>query len=100
MHFAYPSRKSSNPPPFRPRSTRLPGLRRSRIKTIGIVLFLVLATLWFFSNPRVPRPDPERVPSGRPPVVLVTVIDPTQYPNAYLKTIKENREQYAAKHGG
>ncbi|KAL6882381.1 alpha-1,2-galactosyltransferase-like protein [Trichoderma longibrachiatum] len=99
MHFAYPSRKSSNPPPFRPRSTRLPGLRRSRIKTIGIVLFLVLATLWFFSNPRVPRPDPERVPSGRPPVVLVTVIDPTQYPNAYLKTIKENREQYAAKHG-
>ncbi|PTB63024.1 glycosyltransferase family 34 protein [Trichoderma citrinoviride] len=99
MHFAYPSRKSSNPPPFRPRSTRLPGLRRSRIKTIGIVLFLVLATLWLFSNPRVPRPDPERVPSGRPPVVLVTVIDPTQYPNAYLKTIKENREQYAAKHG-
>ncbi|EHK18356.1 glycosyltransferase family 34 protein [Trichoderma virens Gv29-8] len=99
MHFAYPSRKSSNPPPFRPRSTRLPGLRRSRIKTIGIVVFVVFAALWFFSNPRVPRPDHERVPSGQPPVVIVTVIDPTQYPNAYLKTVKENREQYAAKHG-
>ncbi|KAM0261029.1 hypothetical protein ACHAQJ_002468 [Trichoderma viride] len=99
MHYAYPSRKSSNPPPFRPRSTRLPSLRRSRIKTIGIVLFVLFAAFWFFSNPKVPRPDRERVPLGQPPVVIVTVIDPTQYNNGYLNTIKENREQYAAKHG-
>jgi mannan polymerase II complex MNN11 subunit len=39
------------------------------------------------------------VPSGKPPVVIVTVIDPTKYNNHYLKTIKENRELYAAKFG-
>ncbi|KAK5989296.1 putative alpha-1,2-galactosyltransferase C8D2.17 [Cladobotryum mycophilum] len=33
------------------------------------------------------------------PVVIVTVVDPTQYNNIYLKTIKDNRELYAAKHG-
>ncbi|UNI16093.1 putative alpha-1,6-mannosyltransferase mnn11 [Purpureocillium takamizusanense] len=99
MHFAYPPRKSSNPPPFRPRSARLPLLRRSRLKTIGLGLFVFLCIFYLLFGRSKPSPYHERVPSGTPSVVLVTVIDPTNWNNAYLSTIKENREQYAARHG-
>jgi mannan polymerase II complex MNN11 subunit len=39
------------------------------------------------------------VPSGHPSVVLVTVLDPSESNDAYLDTIRENREKYAARHG-
>lgn len=98
MHFAYP-RKNSNPPPFRPRSARLPLLRKSRLRTIALVLMACAAAAYFLFGSSKPSPYHERVPSGSPPVVLVTVIDPTTWDNAYLKTVRENRETYAAKHG-
>lgn len=41
----------------------------------------------------------EYVPSGNPPAVLVTVLDESHYNREYLEEIKENRIQYAAKHG-
>ncbi|KAF7563096.1 hypothetical protein G7046_g1035 [Stylonectria norvegica] len=99
MHFAYPPRKSSNPPPFRPRSSKLPQLRRSRLKTVALILLALVAGFWFlFGSPRN-TPYHEHTPSGTPRVVIVTVIDPTAYSNAYLQTVRENREQYALKHG-
>ncbi|PHH90279.1 hypothetical protein CDD83_4080 [Cordyceps sp. RAO-2017] len=97
MHFAYPPRKSSNPPPFRPRS--VPFLRRSRLKTVALVFLAFVAAAYLLLGSRKRSPYHERVPSGTPAVVLVTVVDPTTWDNGYLKTVRENREKYAALHG-
>lgn len=99
MHFAYPPRKSSDPPPFRPRSSKVPLLRKARLRTVVLLLLALLGGLYLLSGSRRPDPYHEHVPSGNPPVVIVTVVDPTIYSETYLKTIRENREQYAAKHG-
>ncbi|KAG6300167.1 hypothetical protein E4U09_007307 [Claviceps aff. purpurea] len=99
MHFAYPPRKSSNPPPFRARSSKLPMLRRSRLKNIAIGALILFGFLYFLFGGRRPDPYHEHVPSGNPSVVLVTVVDSSEANAAYLMTIKENREKYAARHG-
>jgi mannan polymerase II complex MNN11 subunit len=41
----------------------------------------------------------EGIPSGTPPVVIVTVLDPDSYTTDYINNIKENRMEYAKKHG-
>ncbi|KAG5990159.1 hypothetical protein E4U43_004347 [Claviceps pusilla] len=99
MHFAYPPRKSSNPPPFRARSSTIPMLRRSRLKSIAIGALLLLGIYYLFWGGKRPDPYHEHVPSGNPSVVLVTVIDSSENNPAYLLTIKQNREKYAARHG-
>lgn len=100
MHFAYPPRKSSNPPPYMRAAAKLPGLRRSRLKTIAIVGFAFIFLVWLFNRPSSSQgPYKGHVPSGKPPVVLVTVLDEKGYDKAYLDVIRENRIQYAEKHG-
>lgn len=44
-------------------------------------------------------PYKEHVPVGNPPVLVLTVLDTTKYTEAYLQTIRDNREQYAQRHG-
>ena len=39
------------------------------------------------------------IPSGTPPVVIVTVVDPNSYNREYIQNIKDNRNEYARKHG-
>jgi len=39
------------------------------------------------------------VPSGTPSVVIVTVLDTQKNSKSYLAGVKENRIDYAAKHG-
>ncbi|KAG6039721.1 hypothetical protein E4U41_002160 [Claviceps citrina] len=99
MHFAYPPRKSSNPPPIRARLSNIPMLRRSRLKSIAVGALLLIGILYFIFGGRRPDPYHEHVPSGNPSVVLVTVVDPVEANEAYLATIRENREKYAARHG-
>lgn len=99
MHFAYPSRKRSNPPPFRPRTSKLPHLRRTRLRTLFLVLGALVLVLYVLSGSGKHAPYREHVPSGSPPVVIVTVLDPTTYHAGYLNTVRENRELYARKHG-
>ncbi|KHN97739.1 alpha-1,2-galactosyltransferase-like protein [Metarhizium album ARSEF 1941] len=99
MHLPYPPRKRSSPPPFRPMSSNISLLRRSRLKSISIGALLFFGVLYFLCGGKKPDPYHEHVPSGHPSVVLVTVIDPSEWDPAYLATIKENREKYAARHG-
>ena len=76
MHFAYPPRKSSDPPPFRPRSSRVPFLRRSRLRTVIIGLLALLGLFYVLSGSSEDQKYYEHVPSGNPPVVIVTVVTP------------------------
>jgi len=101
MHFAYPPRKSSNPPPYL-RAAKLPGftgLRRSRLKVIGAIGFAFLVLIYILTRPGHHRMYKSYAPTGNPPVVLVTVLDEMKYDKPYLDLIKENRIQYAEKHG-
>ncbi|KAH8677370.1 galactosyl transferase GMA12/MNN10 family-domain-containing protein [Xylariales sp. PMI_506] len=117
MHFAYPSRKSSNPPPFRPRSSRIPILRRSRLQTIALAGLAIIFLVWLFSGSGSgstssssaygltssggSKSRPSRTITGKPPVVIVTVFDEQSSDMSpdVIRSIKANREQYAQKHG-
>lgn len=52
-------------------------------------LFFIVSALWGGKG---------SIPSGTPPVVIVTVLDPS-YNKEYIKNIQENRIEYAKKHG-
>ncbi|ROT43259.1 family 34 glycosyltransferase [Sodiomyces alkalinus F11] len=102
MHFAYPSRKSSNPPPFRPRQSRIPipTLRKGRLKSIAVIATIIIGSFWIISKLFDSRDAPLfRRPSGNPPVVLVTVLDERKHGMGHSQSIRENREQYAKRHG-
>ncbi|KAK4166161.1 family 34 putative glycosyltransferase [Cladorrhinum sp. PSN259] len=101
MHYAYPPRKASHPPPYAPRTSRnIPGLRRNRAKLLAIVGLFFITVIWLLTRPSSHHavPSPHK-PSGNPPVVIVTVLDETTYDKDYLDTIRENRLKYAEKHG-
>ncbi|KAK0674586.1 family 34 putative glycosyltransferase [Cercophora samala] len=99
MHFALPPRKTSNPPPYMPRSNRLPTLRRSRLKLIAITGLFFLTVIYLLTRGNGHPKLKKRMPTGNPPVVVVTVFDEAKYGKGYIDTIKENRIEYAKKHG-
>ncbi|ORY56113.1 galactosyl transferase GMA12/MNN10 family-domain-containing protein [Pseudomassariella vexata] len=107
MHFAYPPRKKSGPPPYLPRSTRIPTLRKSRLKTIAITCVAILFVIWLFSGSSSTksstRSSSRHVITGEPPVVIVTVFDSKSVKGDsdynYIKDVMENRVAYAEKHG-
>jgi len=43
--------------------------------------------------------SPGRPPSGTPEAVIVTVLDSTGMSDGYIEKIKDNRIDYAARHG-
>ena len=99
MHFALPNKNNMNSPHegmYKPRTTARPmWMRRSRSKYLllwvlgGVALVFLLLKLVFGGGP----------PAGTPPVVIVTVLNPMAHSKQYLDTIKDNREEYARKHG-
>ena len=116
MHFAYPARKNSNPPRYLPRtSPRLPTLRRRHLKPLALLALGVLALLWLLSGRRgsggashagargldtsAATKAAERKIPGKPPVVVVTVFHEKNDNAEYIRNIKDNRLQYAEKHG-
>ncbi|KAI1456130.1 glycosyltransferase family 34 protein [Annulohypoxylon moriforme] len=96
MHYAYPPRKSSNPPPYLPRSSRIPRIRRSHLRPIALFGLIIIGLIWLFSGS---SKHTKHTISGKPAVVLVTVFDDKSDNSAYHKNIRENRIQYAEKHG-
>ncbi|KAL2265708.1 hypothetical protein VTJ83DRAFT_6808 [Remersonia thermophila] len=118
MHFALPPRKTSQPPPYLRPAARLPGFRRTRAKLVAIAGLVLLSLVYLIaraqthsgsssssgrSHGAAPVPARTRNPSrgdrGDPPVVIVTVLDETKYTKEYLQAVRENRVQYAEKHG-
>ncbi|KAL2257264.1 hypothetical protein VTK26DRAFT_413 [Humicola hyalothermophila] len=115
MHFALPPRRTSNPAPYLPRSSRhrpsllsrllLRGLRRTRTKLVALAGLAFIALVYFLTRSGSGGDTSGggvfggRVPSGKPPVVLVTVLDEKRYSREYLETVKENRRGYAERHG-
>jgi mannan polymerase II complex MNN11 subunit len=97
MQFAYSPRKNSDPPPFKPRSATSPLLRGIRLRTVFLIGLGIVLVLVLLSRSGI-KDGGERIPSGKPPVVIVTVIDQT-YDTTYIERVKENREQYAALYG-
>jgi mannan polymerase II complex MNN11 subunit len=96
MHLALPSRKSSNPPQYAPRSPRFPIIRRSRIQAAVVGTLVVGSIIWLLSRL---FGGGDGIPSGSPPVVILTVVDEVNYSKEYIKMIKDNRIEYAKKHG-
>lgn len=58
---------------------------------------VVIALVFLFSQ--IFGGGADRIPSGTPRVVIVTVLDPDNYSKEYLNNIKDNRVEYAKKHG-
>jgi mannan polymerase II complex MNN11 subunit len=71
-------------------------LRRSRVQAILLCACAVGATIFILSQ-LLGGSDP--IPSGAPPVVIVTVLDEDNYSKEYIDNVRENRMEYAKKHG-
>jgi mannan polymerase II complex MNN11 subunit len=71
-------------------------LRRSRVQAIVLCACAVGTVIFILSQI---TGGLDRIPSGTPPVVIVTVLDPENYSKDYINNIKENRIEYAKKHG-
>lgn len=98
MHFAFPPRKTSHPPPYALRQTRSPLLRRSRLQLIALVALGCIAGLYMLSKLFGSSSITEAIPAGTSPVVIVTTLDKSKG-DAFNEKIKQNRKAYAARHG-
>lgn len=113
MHFALPPRHSSafkSSSSYNSRSSyRSPTFRRKQIKTIALVLLGILgvyyALSWVFAGSVVDDDDFKddealgSIPPGTPEVVVVTVLDKEKMSADYVTKIRENRADYAKRHG-
>ncbi|KAL8827448.1 MAG: hypothetical protein Q9170_007014 [Blastenia crenularia] len=97
MHGVLPSRKTSHPPPYAARSTRLSSTRRKQLQLGAIIACAALFLLLLL--PRVFGSSSEQIPPGTPEVVIVTVMDEEHMSKEYIEKIQENRRFYASRHG-
>ncbi|EEP80276.1 predicted protein [Uncinocarpus reesii 1704] len=97
MQFALPPRKSSHPPLYS-RPSQSSALRRRQLKTAAVLGFVVISILLFISHLFSSGSQSTSV-AGGPKVVLVTVLDEQSLSDGYIQRIKQNREDYAKRHG-
>ncbi|KAL9003038.1 MAG: hypothetical protein Q9188_004070 [Gyalolechia gomerana] len=97
MHGVLPSRKTSYPPPYAVRGSRLSTHRRRQLQLGALIgcaaLFLLLMI------PRLFGSSSEHIPLGTPDVVVVTLIDEENMSKGYIEKIQENRRYYASRQG-
>lgn len=97
MHGVLPSRKTSHPPPYTVRGSRLSTHRRRQLQLGALIgcaaLFLLLMI------PRLFGSSSERIPLGTPEIVVVTLIDEENMSKGYIEKIQENRRYYASRQG-
>lgn len=75
-------------------------MRINRLKAIAVAGLVFIAIVYLLFRPHKRHALlAQHAPSGKPPVVIMTVFDDTHYGREYLETIRENRMQYAEKHG-
>ena len=104
MHFALPS-KTSHPPYARASTGASANFRRQ--KQVQIAGYVVLALLTFYlalkSLLYLTAPgeieDGVAAIEGRQDIVLVTVFDNDTMSEDYIRLVRANREDYAARHG-
>ncbi|PGG98335.1 hypothetical protein AJ79_08902 [Helicocarpus griseus UAMH5409] len=105
MQFALPPRKPSHNPPFaRPSHSSI--TRRRQLKAAAVLaiviftFFFLVSRLFSSSSSAISGPAAgEIVPSGATNVVIITVLDDEKYSDKYIQRIKQNREDYAQRHG-
>lgn len=99
MHFAFPPRKTSQPPPYARTSRKPPRFKQQQLRLLGYIVCGFLSTYLLFHYVRFSDISADQIPSGTPPVVIVTVFDEQRMSEEYIQRIKANREDYAARHG-
>lgn len=102
MQFALPPRKTSNPPPYS-RPSRSTIQRRNELRTtavLGCAIISILFLVYYMSASNVPTAvsDVSGI-SDKSKVVIITVLDDDTYGSEYTQRVKENREDYAKRHG-
>ena len=97
MQFALPPRKSSHSPPFVRSSSSV--LRHRQVKSIAILGCIIVSILFLLSHVFSSGSSADRLTTGDPNVVIVTVLDEETLSDKYIQQIKENREDYARIHG-
>ena len=98
MHFALPPRKGSEHPYARPSRSAAAAAKRRQWQLLGSIVFSLL-TLYVFWSYFTNSDDFERVPAGTPSVVIVTLFDEENTDATYMQKIKNNRDDYASRHG-
>ena len=104
MHFAYPPRKSSHPPPYavRPARSQFSARRRWQLQFLAVVLLSAL-TFTYFLFKLFYRHDGVTIStvegsSGSPPVVIVTVLEEGM-DDTHRDIVMNNRQAYVERHG-
>lgn len=101
MHFALPPRKTSFPPPYaRVSAQNSSNRRRKQIQLIGYLvggtIFFLLLLSWMFGGS--PAPDDGLIREDAS-VLIVTVVDERRVSKEQVQMIKNNRNDYATRHG-
>jgi mannan polymerase II complex MNN11 subunit len=107
MHFALPPRKSSQPPIYaRTNSSAAASLRRRKqLQLVGYVvlslltLYLILSFTLLSDKSADDLEDGSGAIEGHQDIVLVTIFDNATMSEDYMKMVRANREDYAARHG-